>query len=106
MHFVLLKLRVPALGDGRFRKPIEFPALATPKLRIIDEALTHRTSVDRAWPLLAAIEAFLKTFQVIDLHERIRALEAAHAKEAVVKELERRLRKLEAHAAVSAEAEM
>jgi hypothetical protein len=83
----LLRLRIPVLREGSVREPIKLPSLETPKdalaaLRIIAEALA-RADIDdgHARSLVAAIEGFLKILEVVDHEERIRALEAAHARE-------------------------
>jgi len=81
----LLRLRIPALRSGQ--EPIELPALEPPKdalaaLRIIAEAVARADiDDDHARSLVAAIEGFLKTFEFVDHEERIRALEARHARE-------------------------
>jgi hypothetical protein len=78
----LLRLRIPALREGSVQEPIELPALETPKdalaaLRIIAEAVARADiDDDHARSLVAAIEGFRKTFEVVDHEERIRALEA------------------------------
>jgi hypothetical protein len=83
----LLKLRVPALRQGSVQEPIDLPALEMPKdamaaLRIIAEALAN-ADVDggHARSLVVSIEGYLKTFQVVNFDERLRALEAIQAKE-------------------------
>jgi hypothetical protein len=78
----LLKLRIPALREGSVQEPIEVPALATPKdalaaLRIIAEAVARAdVDADYARSLVAIIETFLKSVEIVDLAERIRVLEA------------------------------
>jgi hypothetical protein len=82
----LLKLRIPA-QRGLVEEPIELHALATSKdaltaLRIIAEgAARGEIDGDHVRSLVAIVEAFLKSLEIVDLDERIRALEAAHAKE-------------------------
>jgi hypothetical protein len=82
----LLKLRIPA-QRGLVEEPIELPALATSKdaltaLRIIAEgAARGEIDGDHVRSLVAIVEAFLKSLEIVDLDERIRALEAAQAKE-------------------------
>lgn len=83
----LLKLRIPAQRERLVEEPIELPALATSKdaltaLRIIAEgAARGEIDGDHVRSLVAIVEAFLKSLEIVDLDERIRALEAAHAKE-------------------------
>jgi hypothetical protein len=79
----LLKLRIPAQRERLVEEPIELPALATSKdaltaLRIIAEGAA-RGEIDRdhVRSLVAIVEAFLKCLEIVDLDERIRALEAA-----------------------------
>jgi hypothetical protein len=83
----LLKLRIPALRQGSVQEPIVLPPLETPKdamaaLRIIAEAVA-RADVDgsHARSLVVSIEGYMKTFQVVNFDERLRALEAIQAKE-------------------------
>jgi hypothetical protein len=78
----LLKLRIPANREVPAQEPIELPALGTPKealvaLRTIAEAAARGDiDSDHARSLVAIVEALLKSFEVVDLDERIRALEA------------------------------
>jgi hypothetical protein len=81
----VLKLRIPALKERSVQQPIALPPLATPQdalkaLRTIASAVARaEIDGDHARSLVATIEALLKTFQVVDYDERLRALEAAQA---------------------------
>jgi len=78
----LLKLRFPANREGPAQEAIELPTLETPKdalaaLRTIAEAAARgEIDADHARFLVAVVEALLKSFEIVDLDERIRALEA------------------------------
>jgi len=80
----LLRLRIPAQRERLVEEPIKLPALATSKdaltaLRIIaDGAARGEIDRDHVRLLVAIVEAFLKCLEIVDLDERIRALEAAH----------------------------
>jgi hypothetical protein len=84
----LLKLRIPAARDRSAQEPIELPEIATPQdaltaLRlIVDAAARGQIDGDHARALTTVVEAFLKTLQLVDLDDRIRALESAHGREA------------------------
>jgi hypothetical protein len=77
----VLRLRIPA------QRLIELPKLETAKdglaaLRIITEAVARgEVDGDHGRALAAIVEGFLKSFEVVDLDARIRALEALHSKE-------------------------
>jgi hypothetical protein len=78
----ILKLRIPALRERSVQQPIELPALETPRdalaaLRIIAEAAASGAiDGDHARSLVAVVESFQKTFEIVDLDKRLRALEA------------------------------
>lgn len=82
----MLRLRLPTLRDRSVQEPIEFPALATSKdalaaLRVIAEAAAYGAiDADHARGLVTIVEAFLKSLEVSELDERVRALEAAAKK--------------------------
>jgi hypothetical protein len=83
----LLKLRIPAQRKSLIDQPIELPVMATSKdaldaLRVIAEAAAlGEIDGDHARLLVAIIEAFLKSSEIVDFDQRLRALEAFHAKE-------------------------
>jgi hypothetical protein len=76
----LLKLRIPAVREPA-HEPIALPALTTPNdalaaLRTIAEATANGDiDGDQARSLVTVIESVLKTFEIVDLDQRIRALE-------------------------------
>jgi hypothetical protein len=74
-------------ADHRAAGPIELPNLETARyglaaLRVITEAVA-RGEIDgeHGRALAGIVESFLKSFEVVDLDARIRALEAVHSKE-------------------------
>jgi hypothetical protein len=81
----VLRLRIPA--QRLAQEPIELPKLETAKdglaaLRIITEAVAcGEIDGDHGRALAAIVEGFLKSFEIVDLDARIRALEAVHTKE-------------------------
>jgi hypothetical protein len=81
----VLRLRIPA--QRLAQEPIELPKLETARdglaaLRTITEAVASgEIDGDHGRALAAIVEGFLKSFEVVDLDARIRALEAVHTKE-------------------------
>ena len=78
----VLKLRIPALRERSVQEQIELPSLETPNdalaaLRIISEAAASgRIDGDHGRSLVSVVESFLKSFEIVDLEKRLRALEA------------------------------
>ena len=79
----LLRLRIPALRERSVQQPIELPKLETAQdtLQGIEAAARAEIDADQARALTAVVTAFQQAFQIVDLDERIGALETAHAKE-------------------------
>jgi hypothetical protein len=83
----ILKLRIPAVRDESIQQPLELPKLEAAKdglaaLHLIAEAAARRDiDADHAKAMVGIVEAFLKTFEIVSLEERIRALEAMQDKE-------------------------
>jgi len=78
----LMKLRIPANQERPAQEPIELPALETPKdalaaLRVIAEATANgEIDGDHARSLVGVVEAVLRSFEIVDLDQRISAIEA------------------------------
>jgi hypothetical protein len=68
------------------QESVELPQITRPQdaltaLRIIVEAAANgQIDADQARVLTTIVEAFLRTFQIVDLDERVRALEITNAK--------------------------
>jgi hypothetical protein len=83
----ILKLRIPAVRDASIQQQLELPKLETAKdglsaLHLIAEAAARGDiDADHAKALVGIVEAFLKTLEMVNMEERIRALEARQDKE-------------------------
>jgi hypothetical protein len=82
----LLKMRIPAVRESSAQESIELRQLTSPQdalaalRQIVEAAASGQIDADHARALTSIVDAFLRTFQIVDLDERVRALETANSK--------------------------